>query len=69
MDEATIRIWARAAVTACAILVFGPAACTAVRYHETRLLVEKGLDPIAAACAIQGDIATTPMCVLKAAGK
>lgn len=57
------------ALTACVllgILIGVPAACTAHRHKMIAEVIKSGADPIAAKCAIEGDVERTALCISRA---
>ena len=60
-----LAVWAFA-ILCIAVVALSPVACTMNRQAIIAEAIKNGADPIAAKCAIEGDIAHTPMCAARA---
>lgn len=68
-NEFWVATWKIIAVAIC-ILILTAGGCTMNRHYQTRMLIENAkVHPMDAKCAIEGDNANAPTCVLRAAMK
>ena len=57
----------KAAFIAVCFITVTIGSCTANRHYQIRTLVQSGVDPISAKCAIEGEISQAPICIQRAA--